>query len=60
MRVILGRILWNVDIMSVDGAPLWDPAGEMHNMKAFMTWQKPELLCKAAVRVRDVETEKAS
>lgn len=40
MRLILGRILWNFDIVSVDGAWQWDPEDEMKNMRAFMTWEK--------------------
>lgn len=46
MRIILGRLLWNFDIVSVDGAPNWDPAGEMGKARAFNTWEKPELLCR--------------
>jgi cytochrome P450 len=37
MRVIMGRLLWNYDISSVDGAWEWDPTGEMRNMKAFVS-----------------------
>lgn len=51
MRLILTRVLWNFDIKSVDGAWQWDPAGEMGNMRAFMTWEKPDLNC-TAVRVK--------
>jgi len=40
MRLILGRLLWNFDVVSVDGAWQWDPTGEMKNMRAFMTWEK--------------------
>ncbi|KAK5128233.1 hypothetical protein LTR85_002900 [Meristemomyces frigidus] len=43
MRLILGRLLWNFDIESVDGAWQWDPAGDMKNMRAFMTWEKPDM-----------------
>ncbi|KAL4926326.1 cytochrome P450 [Aspergillus undulatus] len=43
MRVILARLVWNFDIVSTDGAWQWDPEGEMKNMKAFTTWQKPDL-----------------
>ncbi|KAK4941421.1 hypothetical protein LTR10_018690 [Elasticomyces elasticus] len=46
MRLILTRILWNFDIISTDGAWQWNPKGEMKNMLAFMTWQKPDLNCK--------------
>jgi cytochrome P450 len=51
MRLILTRLLWNFDIESMDGAWQWDPEGEMKNMLAYMTWQKPDLNCRA-VRVR--------
>lgn len=40
MRVIMGRLLWNYDISSVDGAWEWDPTGEMRNMKAFVRLSK--------------------
>lgn len=43
MRVILGRLLWNYDIVSTDGAWKWNPDGEMKYMRAFNTWEKPEL-----------------
>lgn len=43
MRLIVARMLWNFDIVSTDAAWQWDPAGEMRHMKAYMTWQKPEL-----------------
>lgn len=44
MRLMVARLLWNFDIVSVDGAPLWDPAGEMRYKKAFMVWEKQPLL----------------
>ncbi|CAG8984147.1 hypothetical protein HYALB_00006251 [Hymenoscyphus albidus] len=43
MRITLARLLWNFDILSVDGAPNWDPAHEMGRARAFLTWEKPEL-----------------
>ncbi|KAJ6005164.1 hypothetical protein N7451_003108 [Penicillium sp. IBT 35674x] len=43
MRLILGKLLWYFDIASADGAPQWDPNGEMKYMKAYNTWEKPEL-----------------
>jgi hypothetical protein len=46
MRIILGRLLWNFDIESVDGAPNWNPAGEMSRARSFMTWEKPDLILK--------------
>lgn len=46
MRIIMGRLLWNFDIVSVDGAPNWNPANEMGKAKSFMTWEKPDLILK--------------
>ena len=46
MRLVVARLLWNFDIVSVDGAPQWDPAGEMKHKKAFMVWAKSPLLLK--------------
>lgn len=43
MRVILARLVWNFDVVSTDGAWQWDPEGEMKHMKAYTTWQKPDL-----------------
>lgn len=43
MRVILARVVWNFDVISTDGAWQWDPEGEMKHMKAYNTWQKPDL-----------------
>jgi len=43
MRIILGRLLWNFDVISADGAPNWNPEGEMGRARAFMTWEKPDL-----------------
>ncbi|KAL2355233.1 putative Averantin oxidoreductase [Cryomyces antarcticus] len=43
MRLILGRLLWNFDLVSTDNAWQWDPADEMKNRRAFMTWEKPDL-----------------
>lgn len=33
MRLILGRLLYNFDVVSTDNAWQWDPAGEMKNMR---------------------------
>lgn len=41
------RMLWNFDIVSTDGAPLWNPAGEMKFKKAFMVWEKSIVNVKA-------------
>lgn len=40
MRVLLARLFWNFDMTSEDGAPLWDPRGEMRYKQAFMVWEK--------------------
>jgi hypothetical protein len=42
-RLIMGRLLWNFDVYSADKAELWESSGEMKHMKAFLTWEKPEL-----------------
>lgn len=57
MRVIVARVLWSFDIVSTDGAWQWDPAGEMKHMKAYNTWQKPELSVKVQ-KVRQGEAAK--
>ncbi|CAK4031919.1 Cytochrome P450 [Lecanosticta acicola] len=44
MRLILGRLLWNFDVVSVDGAWQWNPEGEMRNMRAFTTWEKVSVI----------------
>jgi cytochrome P450 len=53
MRVILARLVWNFEFVSTDGAWQWDPQGEMRFMKAYTTWQKPDL----NVRVMKVTRE---
>jgi hypothetical protein len=45
-RLIMGRLLWNFDVYSADKAELWDSEGEMKHMKAFLTWEKPDLKVK--------------
>jgi hypothetical protein len=55
MRVILGRLLWNFNLNSVDGAWEWNPEGELKHMKAFNTWQKPDLL----IKLERVQREKS-
>jgi cytochrome P450 len=44
MRLMIARLLWNFDLVSTDGAPLWDPSGEMKHKKAFMVWKKDPLM----------------
>ncbi|KIW05052.1 uncharacterized protein PV09_04207 [Verruconis gallopava] len=50
MRLVVARLLWNFDLISVDGAPLWDPSGEMRYKKAFMVWEKQPIM----VRLNDL------
>ncbi|KAL3477270.1 cytochrome P450 [Aspergillus californicus] len=51
MRVILARLIWNFDFVSTDGVWQWDPEGEMKHMKAYTTWQKPDLNVRVRSRV---------
>jgi cytochrome P450 len=46
MRILVARLFWNFDVVSVDGAPLWDPKGEMKFKKAFMVWEKSDIQVK--------------
>ncbi|KAF1987323.1 cytochrome P450 [Aulographum hederae CBS 113979] len=43
MRLVLTRMIWNFDIVNADDANEWDAEGNMKNMKAYSTWQKPQL-----------------
>lgn len=43
MRLVLARMIWRFDLESLDGAVEWDPQGEMKNMRAYSTWEKPPL-----------------
>ncbi|KAL4738822.1 cytochrome P450 [Aspergillus similis] len=52
MRIILARLVWNFDVISTDGAWQWDPEGEMKHMKAYTTWQKPDLNARV-IRVQE-------
>ncbi|KAF2836757.1 cytochrome P450 [Patellaria atrata CBS 101060] len=49
MRLVLARMIWNFDINSADKAEEWDPEDNMKNMKAYSTWQKPELKIRMCV-----------
>jgi hypothetical protein len=55
MRVLLARFFWNFDMVSQDGAPLWDPKGEMQHKLAFMVWEKSVV----NVTLKDVRRGKA-
>ncbi|KAF2122225.1 cytochrome P450 [Lophiotrema nucula] len=46
MRIVIARLLWNFDIISTDGAPLWNPEGEMKYKQAFMVWEKSVVMVK--------------
>lgn len=43
MRLVLSRMIWNFDLVNADSASAWDPEDDMKHMKAFSTWQKPDL-----------------
>ncbi|KAL3444197.1 cytochrome P450 [Aspergillus insuetus] len=61
MRVILARLVWNFEFVSTDGAWQWDPQGEMRFMKAYTTWQKPDLnvrVVKVNRKGKDVKGER--
>ena len=36
-------MVWNFDLVNADDAHEWDTEGNMKNIKAFSTWQKPGL-----------------
>lgn len=50
MRIMVTRMLWNFDVISTDGAPLWNPEGEMQYKQAFMVWEKSVVM----VKLRDM------
>ncbi|KAG9230345.1 putative Isotrichodermin C-15 hydroxylase [Amylocarpus encephaloides] len=43
MRLVLAKIIWNFDLNNADEAEAWNPDGDMKHLKAFSTWQKPDL-----------------
>jgi cytochrome P450 len=50
MRLIMARLLWNFDLKAIGGEEegikqngMWEPSGEMKYMRAYLTWEKPEL-----------------
>lgn len=53
MRVLISRLFWNFDLISTDGAPLWNPEGEMKFKQAFMVWE-PSVV---NVKLRDLRTQ---
>ncbi|KFH46806.1 Isotrichodermin C-15 hydroxylase-like protein [Hapsidospora chrysogenum ATCC 11550] len=42
-RLMMGRLLWNFDVYPADAAAEWSQEGEMRHMRAFLTWEKPDL-----------------
>jgi cytochrome P450 len=48
MRIMIARLFWNFDIISADGAPLWDPAGDLKYKKSFMVWEKSVIMIQVA------------
>jgi hypothetical protein len=53
MRIMVARLLWNFDVISIDGAPLWNPDGDMKYKQAFMVWEKSVVM----VKVRDLRAQ---
>ena len=47
LRLTLTHVLWNFDIRSLDGAPMWNPEGNMKHLQSYMVWDKPPLMVKA-------------
>jgi hypothetical protein len=43
MRLVLAKTIWNFDLVNAHSAEAWNPEGDMKHLKAFSTWQKPEL-----------------
>ncbi|KAF2666106.1 averantin oxidoreductase [Microthyrium microscopicum] len=46
MRVMIARLFWNFDVLSVDGAPLWNPKGDLMYKTAFMVWERSIIMVK--------------
>ncbi|KAF2665808.1 averantin oxidoreductase [Microthyrium microscopicum] len=46
MRLVLCHLVWNFDIENADAAENWNPAGDYSHIKAYSTWQKPQLFVK--------------
>ena len=43
MRLVLARMILNFDLKNAEDARDWDPEDNMKYMKAYSTWEKPEL-----------------
>lgn len=50
---MLARLVWNFDVVNADAAEEWDPVGDMKNLRAFSTWQKPGLNVVATERRKE-------
>lgn len=50
MRLVMTRLIWNFDIVAADNLKDWDPEGNMKNMRAYSTWEKPQLMVKLVPR----------
>jgi hypothetical protein len=44
MRLVLARMIYSFDVTNADSAEAWNPEDNMKNMKAYSTWQKPDLM----------------
>ncbi|QDS74784.1 hypothetical protein FKW77_001909 [Venturia effusa] len=43
MRLVLAKFIYRFDMVNADSAAGWDADGDMKNIKAYSTWQKPPL-----------------
>lgn len=43
MRLVLAKFIYKFDMANADSASDWDAEGDMKNIKAYSTWQKPPL-----------------
>jgi hypothetical protein len=43
MRLVLAKFIYLFDMANADDASGWDADGDMKNIKAYSTWQKPPL-----------------
>lgn len=50
MRLVMTRLIWNFDIVATDDLKDWDPTDNMKNMRAYSTWEKPQLMVKLVPR----------
>ncbi|KAF2102795.1 cytochrome P450 [Rhizodiscina lignyota] len=50
MRLVMARMIFNFDLFNADAASDWDPEDNMKYMRAYSTWEKPELNVKLVPR----------